>query len=150
MDNMYSKKKIWLWIIGWIFIFPIPITIIVRKRVFKNILKFGIICCVWGLYIAGAFISINLNDLSQKSENISETNKTTENDSNKDTVFEHPYVELDKLQKLFIQLPLFDGRDDINNFIKKNNLISHKFTGDKEYYIGMTTESVNPSISVIN
>ncbi len=51
-----KKKKTWLWVLGWIFIFPVPLTIILlRKKDMNNILKYGIIAVAWIVYLAIAF-----------------------------------------------------------------------------------------------
>lgn len=56
-----TKKKqtpIWLWIIGWILIFPLPLTILMMRR--KNMnpkVKYGIIAAAWIIYILIILIS---------------------------------------------------------------------------------------------
>ena len=50
--QMPKKRKTWLWVIGWIFCFPIPLTILMlRKRDMKPWLKYGIIAAAWLIYI---------------------------------------------------------------------------------------------------
>ncbi len=52
-DGEVKKKKTWLWVLGWIFIFPLPLTIIlVRKNDMNKILKYGIIAVAWIVYLA--------------------------------------------------------------------------------------------------
>lgn len=52
-----KKKKTWLWVLGWIFIFPVPLTIILlRKKDMNSILKYGIIAVAWIVYLAIGFI----------------------------------------------------------------------------------------------
>lgn len=47
-----KKGKTWLWVLGWIFIFPLPLTILLlRKKDMKPALKYGIIAAAWVLYI---------------------------------------------------------------------------------------------------
>lgn len=51
---MTSKRKpnIWLWVLGWILIFPIPLTILMlRKRDMKPLTQYGIIGAAWILFI---------------------------------------------------------------------------------------------------
>lgn len=51
-----KKKKTWLWVLGWIFIFPVPLTIILlRKKDMNSILKYGIIAVAWIVYLAIGF-----------------------------------------------------------------------------------------------
>ena len=47
-----KKKKILWWVLGWIFIFPIPRTIIIaRNKKLKPLIKAGIIIAAWVLYL---------------------------------------------------------------------------------------------------
>lgn len=60
-ESAPKKNKIWLWVLGWIFIFPIPLTILmVRKKDMKPALKYGIIAVAWIFYlIIGKFGNTN-------------------------------------------------------------------------------------------
>lgn len=47
-----TGRKTWLWVLGWIFIFPIPLTILLlRKKEMKPAWKYGIIAAAWIIYI---------------------------------------------------------------------------------------------------
>ena len=47
-----SGRKTWLWVLGWIFIFPVPLTILLlRKKDMKPAVKYGIIAAAWALYL---------------------------------------------------------------------------------------------------
>ena len=51
-----KKRKTWLWVLGWIFIFPLPLTLILlKKKEMKPVLKYGIIAIAWILYLIVAF-----------------------------------------------------------------------------------------------
>ena len=45
-----KKRKTWLWVLGWIFIFPLPLTLILIKKDMNPILKYSIIVIAWLLY----------------------------------------------------------------------------------------------------
>ena len=46
-----SGKKTWLWVLGWICIFPVPLTILMlRKKDMKPAVKYGIIAAAWLLF----------------------------------------------------------------------------------------------------
>lgn len=46
-----SKKHTWLWVLGWICIFPVPLTILMlRKKNMKPAAKYGIIAAAWLLF----------------------------------------------------------------------------------------------------
>lgn len=48
-----SKKHTWLWVLGWICIFPVPLTILMlRKKNMKPAVKYGIIAVAWLLFFA--------------------------------------------------------------------------------------------------
>ena len=67
-----KKKKTWLWVLGWLFIFPVPLTIILlRKKDMNKILKYGIIAVAWIAYLAIGF--------SGGGDSASNTVTTTEN-----------------------------------------------------------------------
>lgn len=47
-----KNNKIWLWVLGWIFIFPLPLTLLLlRKKDMKPVLKYGIIAVAWIFYL---------------------------------------------------------------------------------------------------
>ena len=47
-----KKSKVWLWVLGWIFIFPLPLTILLlRKKNMKPALKYGIIAGAWVVFL---------------------------------------------------------------------------------------------------
>ena len=48
-----KKNRIWLWVIGWILMFPIPLTILmIRNKKINKWLRVGIIAVAWIVYIA--------------------------------------------------------------------------------------------------
>lgn len=53
---VYKKRKTWLWVLGWLFCFPIPLTILLLRRKQMNpILKYGIIAVAWIIYFIIGF-----------------------------------------------------------------------------------------------
>lgn len=49
--NSGPKRKTWLWVLGWICIFPVPLTILLlRKKDMKPAVKYGIIAAAWLLF----------------------------------------------------------------------------------------------------
>lgn len=47
-----QRRKLWLWVLGWLFLFPLPVTILLlRKKDMKPGLKYGIIAAVWVLFL---------------------------------------------------------------------------------------------------
>lgn len=78
-----KKRKTWLWVLGWIFIFPLPLTIImVNNKKLNMWAKIAIIVCAWLLYILIGFIggfrgdSATTNDTQKSSETTSQETVT--------------------------------------------------------------------------
>lgn len=47
-----KKRKTWLWVLGWIYCFPIPLTIILlKKKDMKPVLKYGLIAAAWLFFL---------------------------------------------------------------------------------------------------
>lgn len=78
-DAPVKKSNTWLWVLGWIFIFPVPLTILMlRKKDMNKVLKYGIIAVAWIVYIAIA--------LSGGGEGADSTNKTTDPTANQTVI----------------------------------------------------------------
>ena len=61
-----SGKKTWLWILGWICIFPVPLTILLlRKKDMKPAVKYGIIAVAWLLFFVIGMSGNNEADAPQ-------------------------------------------------------------------------------------
>lgn len=66
-----KKRRTWLWVLGWIFIFPIPLTVLLlRKKNMKPVLKYGIIAAAWGVYL---FFGATGNSDTNSNNNIAGT-----------------------------------------------------------------------------
>lgn len=56
MSRKQKKRKTWLWVLGWICIFPLPLTILLlRKPNMNKILKGAVLACAWALYLLIGF-----------------------------------------------------------------------------------------------
>lgn len=48
-----KKKSVWIWVLGWIFVFPLPLTILLRRKTgMSPIFKYIVIAIAWLAYIA--------------------------------------------------------------------------------------------------
>ncbi len=66
-----KKRRTWLWVLGWIFIFPVPLTILlVRNKEMKPALKIILIILAWLAYFAIGRFS-NTDDTEQTSTELS-------------------------------------------------------------------------------
>ena len=74
-NGIQKPRKTWLWVLGWIFIFPLPLTLILLKK--KNLhpaIKYGVIAVAWILYLIIAFSGKN----SDNKTTVAPTESTTE------------------------------------------------------------------------
>ena len=72
-----KKRKTWLWVLGWIFIFPVPLTILMlRNKKLNKGLRIGIIIAVWLVYLLIGFSGGNSSD---NNNNTSEPVSSIEN-----------------------------------------------------------------------
>ena len=87
--NKGSGKKTWLWVLGWICIFPVPLTILMlRKKDMKPAVKYGIIATAWLLFFVIGLsgnsetdTDTSQNDVSKTTVQVEQaTNTTTETD----------------------------------------------------------------------
>ena len=47
-----KKGKLWLWILGWVCIFPVPLTILLfRKKDMNKFVKGGLTAAAWAIYL---------------------------------------------------------------------------------------------------
>lgn len=65
-----KKKKTWMWILGWLFIFPLPLTILLlKKKDIKASVKYGIIAISWVIYLLIA-IGVNASESETESSDV--------------------------------------------------------------------------------
>ena len=73
-----KKRKTWLWVLGWIFIFPVPLTIILLKKpnMAKKV-KYILIAAAWVVYILLLIAGmINNGNDKKKSNDLKAVNAT--------------------------------------------------------------------------
>ncbi len=75
-NELPKRRKTWLWVLGWIFIFPVPLTILMlRNKRMKPALKYGIIAAAWIIYLLIALGSNNSQGEEPKTEQQSKPNE---------------------------------------------------------------------------
>lgn len=117
MPQKQSKKKsrIWLWILGWICIFPLPLTILMlRKKNMKLAIKYGIIAVAWIIYILIGFSGANQNQTKSTSKNSTEITNTYHN------VAEN-IEDKTKASEAIPEEKFYAGDDVVNYFIADYN-----------------------------
>ena len=71
-----KKRKTWLWVLGWIFIFPVPLTILMlRNQKLSKPVKIGIIVAAWIVYLILGRVGGGSGD--NKDSSIANTETTT-------------------------------------------------------------------------
>ncbi len=77
-----KKSNTWLWVLGWICIFPIPLTILLlRKKDMKPSLKYGIIAVAWIVYL---IIALSGGSSKEQTTSASTESASTESVISKD------------------------------------------------------------------
>lgn len=93
-----KKRKTWLWVLGWIFIFPVPLTILLLRptcRLDKKI-KYGIIAAAWLIYLIFIFANRSKDDKKTTSESqisVEQQVETKTEDITKDIEVSQPKQE---------------------------------------------------------
>ena len=86
-----KKRKTWLWVLGWLFIFPLPLTILLlRKKEMKAPVKYGIIAVAWLFYLIIAIAGTSGSD-SENAEDVTRT-VTDSSETNSDVEVQEPSV----------------------------------------------------------
>ena len=84
-----KKRKTWLWVMGWILFFPLPLTILLlRKKEMKSPIKYGIIAVAWIIYLVIVFAaggSNSGNESTGKKAQDSEVTRSESTNNSKDT-----------------------------------------------------------------
>lgn len=72
------KRKTWLWVLGWIFIFPLPLTLILlKKQNMSKGLKYGLIIAAWAVYVIIGISGAASNDNDTQTVAQTEVKETT-------------------------------------------------------------------------
>ncbi len=134
-SNKKKKTPIWLWVLGWICIFPLPLTILLlRKKEMKPAIKYGIIVIAWIIYILIGFSgtssdnnstqsnndSTNVTEVDDKSDNKDSSETNTETTESVSTVTEASESETETEESL----AYFESNETVNNFFVRYNEIA--------------------------
>lgn len=106
-----KKRKTWLWVLGWLCIFPVPLTIIMlRKKSMDARVRYGIIAAGWLVYLAIGL----LGGCGKKAEN-----KTADTSTKEMTEVEETVAAGGSSQEIEPQDKKQAGYDKINKFIDR-------------------------------
>lgn len=91
---METKRKTWLWVLGWIFIFPLPLTLILlKKQGMDKKAKYGIIAAAWVVYVIIGVVGVANNANKPKVEKPKATIATTVETTAEETTEEETTVQ---------------------------------------------------------
>lgn len=66
-ESAPAVRKTWLWVLGWIFVFPVPLTVILlKKKEMASVLRYALIAIAWIAYLAIALSGYNAETDAQK------------------------------------------------------------------------------------
>ena len=92
-----SSKKTWLWVLGWICIFPLPLTILLlRKKDMKPAIKYGIIAVAWVLFFVIGATGNSETDVPQTDTPPSYTESVQDDQTPEDTNKNEETTETDE------------------------------------------------------
>ena len=138
-SNTSSKaKKTWLWILGWLCIFPVPLTILLlRNKKLNPKVKYSIIAVVWVLFLLiGISGNTNETEASQNTE--------TSNSSNASTISEESSIQsLSFLSTDDVVIKI--GERCSPGYLKVNVKINSDFSPEDVIFV-----SDNPDVATIN
>lgn len=127
-----SDKKIWIWVLGWICFFPIPLTILIlRKKDMKPVVKYGIIAIAWLL-----FFIIGIFGNSETDTNQTGTFSTPEITTEFNTHIEGSDITIENY------LDEQTTTDNLNEFVTDEDPLTFILDG-KKYTVGNCTFSIN-------
>ena len=138
-----NKGRILLWILGWIFIFPLPLTILLIRKGMKRTVKYAVIAIAWILYIVIA-VSISGSDGSQKNSMTSKTSSVTKA---KDTVTETK----DNIKAITVSdkedVNLEVGQSDSSRYVKVDVRKKNSFTPEDIQFVSSNLEVATVSFA---
>ena len=78
MSKEAKRRKTWLWVLGWVFIFPIPASILIIRSRIKKPAKAVLVSLLWLLFIMQFWIGAKI---SQESSDVNKSDDTLFNTS---------------------------------------------------------------------
>ena len=109
----------WLWVLGWICIFPLPLTILLlRKKDMKPALKYGIIAAAWILYLI-----IGVSGDTENTNNTSSTQMAnTQVEQSVDTTQEETAEDIESIESSETEIDeVVDVDSYITNIVEQYN-----------------------------
>ncbi|MBQ7688738.1 MAG: hypothetical protein IJT27_05935 [Clostridia bacterium] len=104
-----KPRKTWLWVLGWIFIFPLPLTLILlKKKEMKPAVKYGIIAAAWILFLMIGIFGGSDRDKSPENANITPASDITEQADEKAPSAQEETEDADKTENTYANNEYYD------------------------------------------
>ena len=96
-----KKSRTWLWVLGWIFCFPIPLTVLIlRQKKIKPVIRYALVAALWIIILISG--SVNDSDSASSTETFAVENTTTSAEAEESMPETQVYFKTDKLVNQFI------------------------------------------------
>ena len=152
-SRQVKKRKTWLWVLGWLFIFPLPLTILLmRNQRMNKAVKIIILVVAWLFYLLFVFAGRSTSETSPTNPNTTTatqtSNSTTTSQQGVSEESSKANTDIENLKQVFLALSADTKRDDIETLAKQYGLYSsnrNTGTGTYVYRIAATKDiaSVN-------
>lgn len=136
-----KKRKTWLWVLGWLCIFPLPLTILLlRKKDMKPALKYGILAAAWIVYlIIGLSGRSGNNNGTGSSQNNTSSDRSVAGAEVNTNIKEISFVKIGELEET-VKIGGSTSESYVNVKVKDKNT----FTPEDVIFV-----SENPEIATI-
>ena len=124
-----KMRPTWLWVLGWICIFPLPLTILLaRKRNLNAVIKYGVITAAWIFYLIIAMAG-NDNDNSEKTPDTRSVETTIQEESTDIVVNESEIENLKPVENS--QVDVSTEIEKVTNTEIRNELLNGRGRADE-------------------
>lgn len=120
-----KKKRTWLWVLGWIFIFPVPLTILLlRNKTLDKKLKYGIIAAAWIIYLIVALAGRGTKDNNSTSQKVGDNTPSVvhETDVESTTTIEPKTTKVDSTTESISSLAETEPQQDLTDITENGTL----------------------------
>lgn len=147
-SKQVKKRKTWLWVLGWLFIFPLPLTILLmRNQRMNKAVKIIILVVAWLFYLLFVFAGRSTSETSQTNPNTTPATQTSDSTTtSQEGVSEESSkinTDVENLKQVFLALSAETKRDDIETLAKQYGMYSsnrNTGTGTYVYRIAATKD----------
>lgn len=135
-----KKRKTCLWVLGWLFIFPLPLTILLlRNQKMNKTVKFLIIAAAWAFYLL--FASAFRDDDESRSVNTTESVKTEEPEEAEEAAGSIKELEFSNTEDITVRV----GKSSSNGYLNVTVNKGKDFSPDDVVFV-----SEDPEVAVIS